>query len=424
MVTPRRLILLALRSAAVFGAAFVLLVGLSIPRIVLAQEVTPVFVVPKDPVTAGGPLSVWLAVLNASDRAVTYSFPARLEGRLRTSGADRSVSAMLRNTSDAGDTTIPPGGYVRREYVTVVPEGLDGQAVFSVPAIAANAVALEVRPAEVMVKAAEAVPGEPARSPAEPPKAPADRAEESAAAEFFKEHISGYEPFYFIAGPDYPNAKFQISFKYQLFSNTGPLVKTLPAFKGLHIAYTQTSLWDLTSTSKPFVDTSYKPEAFYTMERVDGGRWADWLRLDLQAGLQHQSNGKSGADSRSLNVAYFEPTLVVGNEDGFHFSVAPRVWAYLGSLDENPDIKDYYGNVGVRSTVGWGRGLLLSATGRIGDDANRGSLQLDLSYPLMRFLYGNVGLYLYGQYFLGYGESLLRYNERTSALRFGFALFR
>jgi outer membrane phospholipase A len=74
--------------------------------------------------------------------------------------------------------------------------------------------------------------------------------------------------------------------------------------------------------------------------------------------------------------------------------------------------------------LGWGRGLLLSATGRLGDDANRGALQLDLSYPLMRFLYGNVGLYLYAQYFLGYGESLLRYNERSSALRFGFALFR
>jgi outer membrane phospholipase A len=296
--------------------------------------------------------------------------------------------------------------------------------VLSVPAIAANAVALDVRQAEAVARAAEAAPTEASKTPAAPPKAPADEAEESAAVEFFKEHFSGYEPLYFVAGGDYPNAKFQISFKYQLFSNTGPLVKILPAVKGLHIAYTQTSLWDLTSTSKPFVDTSYKPEVFYVMRRVDGGHWADWLRLDLQAGLQHQSNGKSGADSRSLNVAYFEPTLVVGDENRFHFSLAPRIWAYVGGLDENPDIKDYYGNVGVRSTLGWGRGLLLSATGRLGDDANRGSIQLDLSYPLMRFLYGNVGLYLYAQYFLGYGESLLRYNERSSALRFGFALFR
>jgi outer membrane phospholipase A len=40
----------------------------------------------------------------------------------------------------------------------------------------------------------------------------------------------------------------------------------------------------------------------------------------------------------------------------------------------------------------------------------------------MRVLYGNLGLYLSAQYFLGYGESLLYYNERSSAFRLGFAL--
>jgi outer membrane phospholipase A len=157
---------------------------------------------------------------------------------------------------------------------------------------------------------------------------------------------------------------------------------------------------------------------------VDGGRVAGWLRLDLQAGFQHESNGKSGADSRSLNIAYVEPKAVLGSEDGFHFSLAPRAWVYVGGLDENPAIKDFRGYTGLRSTLGWGNGLLLTATGRLGDDANRGSLQLDLSYPLFRLLYGNLGLYLYAQYFVGYGESLLRYNERTSVFRAGFALYR
>lgn len=66
----------------------------------------------------------------------------------------------------------------------------------------------------------------------------------------------------------------------------------------------------------------------------------------------------------------------------------------------------------------------LTAGGPVGDDWNRGNLQVDLSYPLMRFLYGNLGLYLYAQYFLGYGESVLYYNERSSAFRLGFALYR
>jgi phospholipase A1/A2 len=420
MLTPRRLILRTLRNAAMFGAAFILLAGLFAPRIVAAQEVTPVFVVSRDPVAAGGPLSVWLAVLNASGRAVTYSFPASLDGRLRASGVDRSVAATLRNASEAGEAAIAPGAYVRREYVIQVPAGLEGQAVLSVPSIAANAVAVDVRQAEVVAKAAETPPAAPGKGPGEPPKAPAEGDEGSAAA-FFKEHVSGYEPFYFIAGPEYPTARFQISFKYQLFSSTGEVARAFPAIRGLHLAYTQSSLWDLDSTSKPFVDTSYKPEVFYAMRRVDGGRVADWLRLDLQAGFQHESNGKSGADSRSLNIAYLEPKVVLGSEDRFHFSLAPRAWVYVGGLDENPAIKNFRGYAGLRSTLGWGNGLLLMATGRLGDDANRGSLQLDLSYPLFRVLYGNLGLYLYTQYF---GESLLRYNERTSVFRAGFALYR
>jgi phospholipase A1 len=284
-------------------------------------------------------------------------------------------------------------------------------------------VAVEI-PRTAAVKTAETPPSDTAKGPAAPPPKPATTEEESASAEFFKEHFSGHEPFYFIAGPEFPTARFQLSFKYKLFSDAGYLAQTFPAVRGLHIAYTQTSLWDLESTSKPFVDTSYKPHLLYAINRVDGGRWADWLRLDLQAGLLHESNGKSGADSRSLNMAYLEPTLWVGNMDGFRVSLAPRAWTYLGSLDENPRLKDYRGYVGLRTTLGWDKYLLLSTTGRLGDDGNRGSVQVDLSYPLMQVLYGNLSLYLYGQYFTGYGESLLRYDERSWAVRFGFAIFR
>jgi outer membrane phospholipase A len=50
--------------------------------------------------------------------------------------------------------------------------------------------------------------------------------------------------------------------------------------------------------------------------------------------------------------------------------------------------------------------------------------QVDPSYPLMQFLDKNLSLYLYSQHFTGYGESLLRYDERSWALRFGFAIYR
>jgi len=68
--------------------------------------------------------------------------------------------------------------------------------------------------------------------------------------------------------------------------------------------------------------------------------------------------------------------------------------------------------------------LQLSALGRVGDDANRGSLQLDVTYPLMKILWGNSSLYLQAQYFTGYGESLLLYRLRSDVYRFGFAIYR
>jgi phospholipase A1/A2 len=240
---------------------------------------------------------------------------------------------------------------------------------------------------------------------------------------FFKEQISGYEPMYFIAGSKSPNAKFQISFAYQLLNNEGPLAQAAPALKGFHIDYTQTSLWDLNGSSAPFYDTTYRPKFFNVWENATHAQLTNWFQLDQQGGLEHESNGKSGADSRSLNMAYFEPTLTIGRDEDLQLTLQPRAWIYLGSLSDNPDIKDYYGYASLRTIVGWKRGLQLSATGQMGTGADHGSVQLDLTYPTMRF-FGSFSLYLDVHYFTGYGERLLGYNQRTDELRAGFALFR
>jgi len=416
MVTARWLVLLALRNAAVLGAAVVLLAGLSTPRVVLAQEVTPVFVVPREPVAAGGSLSVWLAVLNASDRAVSYSFPSTLQGRLSIGGVERQVSLALRTPADGGAALIPPGGYLRREYVLTMPAGIVGKVALDASGVQANPVIVEVVP---ILAAAQTD-----AKPEGPTLGGVFSRPDYDPEEFFKAHFFGYEPLYFIVGTEQPNAKFQISFRYQLLNSNGPLVQRHPWLKGFNLAYSQTSLWDWSQPSAPFFDTSYRPEVFYLMQRVDEGRWADWFRLDLQAGAKHESNGKGGLDSRSLNIVYFEPTVRFRQEDGLQLTLAPRVWAYVGSLSDNSDIANYRGYVGLRSVVGWAKGWQLSAIGRLGDDANRGSVQLDLSYPLMKVLFGNSSLYLYLQYFYGYGESLLQYNQRGTSFRVGFALYR
>jgi outer membrane phospholipase A len=378
-----------------------------------SQEMTSTLLAPSQPVQAGSTIGVWLVFLNTSDRQLFRKFPATLDLMLRTGVAAQEVSARLRNPAEVGEVMISPGGYARREYAVTLPGGLEGAVVFSAAGIPANPVVVEVQQPQAVAAASEVKPPVPARTGGDfDPQ------------EFFKEHFFGYEPFYFIAGAKSPNIKFQISFKYRLFNEYGYLVKHYPLMKGFHLAYTQTSLWDWKAPSKPFLDSSYKPEFFYEMDQADGGRWGEKLRLDLQGGVQHESNGKGEADSRSLNIVYLQPTFVIGKEGGLQLSLAPRAWAYLGSLDDNRDIARFRGYVSLRAVAGWADGWQLSAIGRGGDAWDRGSLQLDLSYPLMQLLSRSLTLYLHLQYFWGYGETMLRYNDRSSSLRAGISLFR
>ena len=269
----------------------------------------------------------------------------------------------------------------------------------------------------VATAAAQTPPAAPEASREEAPKA-------SDPTRFFQTHFFPHEPFYFIAGIESPNAKFQISFKYQLFTGTGWLAEHIHPLTNFYLGYSQTSLWDWNKPSAPFFDSSYRPELLYWMPQVDKGEWADWLRLDAQGGVQHESNGRDEDFSRSLNIVYVKPTVTFGKPDGFRLSLAPRAWVYIGDIEDNPKIKDYRGYFDLRAVIGWQKHIQLAATGRIGDDFDHGSLQLDLTYPLWKVPLVRSGLFFHVQYFIGYGESLLLYDKRGSSIRAGFALFR
>ena len=187
---------------------------------------------------------------------------------------------------------------------------------------------------------------------------------------------------------------------------------------------TQTSLWDLGADSAPFLDTSYKPGLFY-YDRYTGVRILG-LELDsFEGGYQHESNGQDGADSRSLNTLYIRPTLRWGSAEGWHLTIAPKIWAYVGGLTDNPDLPDYRGYFDLNIRYGQRDGLELATTFRKGTESGYGSIQLDLTYPMDRILFRNAASYIHLQYFNGWGETLLHYNERFPAqYRIGVSLFR
>jgi outer membrane phospholipase A len=400
---------------------FILLgLGLAVIATAPAQEAVLTFNAEDTTVVAGTPESIWLNVLNPASQTATWSFPQTIEVRIIGSVATVTNTLTFQASNALAEVTLAPGTFARREYSLLLPESVVGRVTLEFPGMPADRLGLEVQ----SPLAAGVAPRKRSRFTrifkyAEPVEAgkPFD------AGRFFEQQISAHEPMYFIAGDKSPNAKFQLSFKYQFLNETSPHATNYPALKGVKLAYTQTSLWDLSSPSAPFFDTSYKPALLYNWDRVVGGKERDHFRLDLQGGLQHESNGKGGVDSRSMNMIYLRPTLVFGRDDSFQLTLQPRVWGYIGGLSDNRDLDEYRGYFDLRAVVGWRRGLQLAALGRMGHEGNHTSLQLDLTYPTMQ-LFSSFSVYLQAQYFTGYGESLLLYNQRTDVFRVGFALYR
>lgn len=253
------------------------------------------------------------------------------------------------------------------------------------------------------------------------PMAPLAR--QSASSEPAQPSALGFhEPMYFLVGGHDPrSARFQFSFRYRLFDEQGVVAETFPVARGLYFGFTQTSLWDLASDSKPFRDSSFRPSLFYRwmLSNPEDGGW-----VALSGGYEHESNGKGGADSRSIDTLFLRAEARYYFDDGrTYFGVAPKVWTYLDKED-NPDIADYrgYGELGLR--LGRDDGLMLTTLLRRGT-ADKTGAQLDLSYPLRQSVFSGVGAFLHLQYFTGYGETLIDYKaSRSSQFRVGFSLVR
>ena len=236
-------------------------------------------------------------------------------------------------------------------------------------------------------------------------------------------NIGAYQPMYFLVGTDPEDSTFQISFKYRFFNPKGSLAKHHPWTSGFHLAYTQTSFWDLAGDSKPFEDTSYKPELMFQSRSLYYGK-AGFRRLFLQTGFQHESNGRGGDDSRSTNYLYVQPLFIFYHErTKWGMGISPKVWAYVANDNEtNPDLADYRGYFDLQIKAGKADSLVFD--GYFGYAKEGGSMQLNLTYPLHKIFFNNLDLYLQVQYVNALAESLIDYTERSQALRIGFAIVR
>jgi phospholipase A1/A2 len=230
--------------------------------------------------------------------------------------------------------------------------------------------------------------------------------------------LSEEDPMYFVAGARSGwSARFQLSFKYRLFDAVSGFGQERPWLAGFYFGYTQNSLWDLSSQSKPFRDTSYRPSLFWKWERTDEQTWIDALR----AGVEHESNGTSGERSRSLNIAFLRPEWYTRRADGDVLQFTPKLYTYLDKAD-NPDIQNYRGYIDWRVRYDARGEWIATAMARRGT-SGKGSVLIDFSKRARDLRFGPVGGYWHVQYFNGYGEDILDYNvRRKPQLRFGFAI--
>lgn len=369
---------------------------------------------PHAQVVAGTPLQLDLTITNSDPQPLVVDLPAELHVRFET---PTGLSIIEMTPERSGRIEIASGGFTRMKLQGALPDNVQGGVATLVPTgLASNSVALHILP------------------PSSDPNMVAAN-ESTRRVDPFKEtyttalvdkppplSVSVYEPVYVIVGGDGGlNAKFQISLRYQLFDGSGPLAKRLPWIDDLYLSYSQTSLWDLGDLSKPFKDSSYRPRLFYSdtdlMRLFDGQ-----LRLGVETGFGHESNGKEGDDSRSFNMFYVRPILTFGDPAGLRFYAAPLIHNYIAD-DENPDLKDYRGYVDWVLGFGAKGGLDFWTTLRKGERSDYGSVELNVSYPLSKLSGGDLTGWLTLQYFNGYGESLLDYNRKLdSQLRLGIAV--
>ena len=247
--------------------------------------------------------------------------------------------------------------------------------------------------------------------------------------------VEAYEPIYAIVEPHhrvtegddaYTNIKFQLSLAYPMVE-FGDAHGDDPRKDGFFLSYTQTSFWDMHAESKPFYDTSYKPEGWF---RLGCKPLLGTSSNSIEFGFAHESNGRDGEASRTINRWFLRTNARWELGPDWYVLAHPRFSAYRNDVD-NPLMSEYRGYVDLLVDVGQENGAKLALLGRIGDTGEYGCLQADLSWPLNRTWplykwFSDFNGYVYFQTFIGYSETLLDYTARADIPRFGigYALVR
>ena len=227
-------------------------------------------------------------------------------------------------------------------------------------------------------------------------------------------YFSLYKDNYFTMGttvnqkPSRTNSdvKFQVSIAQRLTKST------LPFNTYLFLFYTQKCMWNVFEESLPMRDFNFNPGIGLAKLLIV----KDKLIGKAMLMVEHESNGRDGEASRSWNKISFAANIYIDPQ----FMIHGKYWIPIIDGENNKDILKYCGiyQTGIQVTSKDRRfGMAVTVVKRQGWNFNCNVI-VELNYRLFK----KDNQFLFLQYYNGYGENLLDYNQFHSRLRAGIVI--
>ena len=201
------------------------------------------------------------------------------------------------------------------------------------------------------------------------------------------------------------DVKFQISVSQRLTKSK------LPFDSYLFLQYTQKAFWNVFQASLPMRDLNFNPGIGLGHLIIRKNKYIGKAYVMVE----HESNGRDSIENRSWNKLTLGAAVLLNK----NWEVQFKGWIPVIDGKENDDILKYNGIVQVAAnyrTDNRRLNLGLILTKRLTWFSF--NTQVELSYKFNN----NENQYFFVQYYNGYGENLLEYNQFKSILRVGFVI--
>lgn len=223
-----------------------------------------------------------------------------------------------------------------------------------------------------------------------------------------------YKDNYFALGTDpfhTPNAynsgvKFQLSISQRLTN------ATLPWGTYVYLFFTEKVFWEIFQNSMPMSDLNFNPGIGWTKPFFVKERYCGKLTLILE----HESNGRDDLSSRSWNKVSLAGSAYVTD----WLAVHAKYWLPIVDGENNKDILKYSGIFQMCFQLNTNdRRFMLAATfvKRQGWNMNWNT-NIQLGWRIFK----DSNQYFFFDFYNGYGEGLLAYNQFHNRLRFGILI--